>query len=85
MDLPGLRYGTLPVRMSLMTASGDTLAAVEFSHHLERDHSHWISASVGPERRLGFCIGFPMATPLRTAPQDTLFVYAGSLPDGAIC
>ena len=84
-EVRGARYGDVPVRATLLTAAGDTLASVTFDQRFERDHAHWVVARVGQRRPIGHCIGTLMVAPLRSAGSDTLFVTYGRIPDGAIC
>ena len=81
----GPRYGEVPVRVTLLAASGDTLTAVHFSQRFQRDHQHWLSALVGRHRPVGHCIGSLAASPLGAGAADTLFVMYGSIPEDAIC
>ena len=81
---PG-KFGTLPVRVVLLSSSADTLATVSFSQTFERGYTSWIGSFVSHVRPLGFCTGTVVAAPLRTSPSDTLFVMYGSIPEGAIC
>ena len=81
----GVRAGVVPVRLTIVTTSGDTLATMQYSQKLERDHDHWVTAQIGLRRPFGFCFGVPSATPLRPDNADTLFVTAGGLPRGAVC
>ena len=88
----GVSFGEVPTRVLLLSASGDSLAAAEFTHRIERRHQHWVSALIGPQRPLGHCIGTLIATPVRadssagtSLGNDTLFVTYGSLPRGSIC
>ena len=83
--VPRARAGTVPVRLTVLTTSGDTLATMQFTQELERDHDHWVTAQIGRQRPFGFCFGTPSATPLRSDNTDTLFVIAGGLQRGAIC
>ncbi len=88
-EVRGSRYGEVPVSVTLLGASGDTLAAIGFTQRFERGHNHWIAAIVGDRRPIGPCIGnlavVPvLATMLETSP-DTLFVMHGSIPKNAIC
>lgn len=86
-EVRGPRFGDVRVQATVLTASRDTLATVEFTQGFRRGDQHWISAVVGPNRPEGFCIGDMVAAPLRTAPAgaDSLFVMYGGLPEGAIC
>jgi len=84
-ELRGPRYGTVPVKVALVTAAGDTMAKVEFNQDFTRDHNHWVSGQVGQQRPEGHCIGTVVATPLRNTPADSLFVMYGAIPQGAIC
>lgn len=84
-EVRGPRYGTVPVKVALVTASGDTTAKVEFSQDFERDHNHWVSGHVSQQRPVGHCIGTLIVTPLANAPADSLFVMYGAIPQGAIC
>src|SRR5688572_7450454 len=84
-QIRGHWYGETPTRVALLDAEGDTLAAVAFTHHLSRNSDHWVSARVGIERPLGFCIGTIAAARLRAPSADTLFVMYGGIPEGAIC
>ena len=79
------RYGDVPVRATLLTAAGDTLASVAFGQSFRRDHAHWVLAHVGRRRPIGHCIGTLLVAPLRGADSDTLFVTYGGIPEGAIC
>ena len=79
------RYGSVPVQATLLTASGQTLASVQFSQDFRRGETHWITATVGTARPIGFCIGTLAVAPLNAAGSDTLFVTYGSIPDGAVC
>ncbi len=86
------RYGDVPVRVTLRTLAGDSLAAVAFTQRFERDHRHWVSAQVGRRRPTGHCIGNVVLTPLRSgmlsgasAEPDTLYVMYGSIQKDAIC
>lgn len=81
----GPRYGDVPVRVALLAASGDTMAAVEFTQGFQRDHNHWVSGIVGHRRPLGHCIGALVAAPLRNMESDSLFVLYGAIPEGADC
>jgi hypothetical protein len=84
-DVRGPRYGDVPVRVTLLAASGDTLATAAYTQRFERDHDHWVAAMVGAERPVGHCIGTLSVVPLRTAGRDTLFLMHGRIPKGAIC
>ncbi|HEX6966332.1 MAG TPA: hypothetical protein VF166_11070 [Gemmatimonadaceae bacterium] len=84
-DIRGARYGALPVRVTLATVLGDTLASVGFSQQFERNTDHWVGADVGTRRPLGMCIGDLLAVPLAAPGGDTLFVMYGGIPEGAIC
>jgi hypothetical protein len=85
-NVPGVRYGEVPVRVALLTTSGaDTLAAAAFTQRFARDHDHWIAAEVGLRRPIGMCIGQLEVVPLPGERSDTLFIMHGSLPEGAIC
>jgi hypothetical protein len=84
-EVRGSRYGDVPVRATLLTAAGDTLASVAFDQSFRRDHAHWVVARVGRRRPIGHCIGTLLVAPLRGADSDTLFLTYGGLPDGAIC
>ena len=84
-EVRGARYGDVPVRATLLTTAGDTLASVAFDQQFERDHAHWVVARVGRIRPIGHCIGTLMLAPLPGASSDTLFVTYGSIPEGAIC
>jgi len=79
------KFGTLPVRVVLLSSSADTLATVAFSQTFERGYTSWIGSFVSHARPLGFCTGTVVGAPLRTAPSDTLFVMYGGIPKGAIC
>ena len=81
----GARAGAVPVRLSIVTTSGDTLATMQFSQELQRNNDHWVTAQIGRQRPFGFCFGEASATPLRSDNTDTLFVTAGGLQRGAIC
>jgi hypothetical protein len=83
--LRGAQYGDVPVRTTLLTAGGDTLASVSFAQRFQRDHAHWVVAHVGRIRPIGHCIGTLLLAPLPGASPDTLFVTYGSIPKGAIC
>lgn len=91
-QIRGPRYGTVPVRVALISADGDSLAAVAFTQEFARDHNHWVSAIIGTYRPDGFCIGELDVVPLPvgafpesgTVP-DTLFVMHGRIPKNAIC
>lgn len=83
-ELRGPRYGEVPVRVSLLTAAGDTLGSVAFSQRFQRGHLHWVSAVLGVRRPAGHCIGAQTATPVRGT-ADTLFVMYGGIPEGAVC
>jgi hypothetical protein len=84
-EVRGSRYGDVPIRATLLTAAGDTLASVAFDQRFELDHAHWVVARVGQRRPIGHCIGTLTVAPLRGASSDTLFVTYGRIPDGAIC
>src|SRR5688572_11391386 len=47
------RYGDMPVRIAVLTITRDTLAAVQITHHLERDNAHWIGAQISDWRPQG--------------------------------
>lgn len=88
----GPRYGEVPVRVTLLSSEGDSLAAVEFVQDFARDNNHWVTALIGTHRPGGFCIGALEVVPLPVgafpesgAVQDTLFVMHGRIPKGAIC
>lgn len=85
MTITARRYGKMPVRVALLTPGGDTLAALQITQLLERDHAHWVGAEVSIWRPQGHCVGEVAATPLRPPRPDTLFVMYGRLSHGAIC
>ncbi len=79
------QYGSVPVHATLLNATGQTLATVQFSQEFRRGETHWITATVGTARPIGFCIGTLAVAPLNAAGSDSLFVTYGSIPDGAVC
>ena len=79
------RYGSVPVHIALLTTDGDTLAALQITHRLERGHGHWVGAQVSDWRPQGHCIGAVATAPLRPPSADTLFVMYGGIPHDAIC
>lgn len=84
-DVRGDQYGNVPVRVMLLTASGDSVAAVSFFQDFHRGYQHWVAALVGPQRPLGICTGAVVASPLTVGNTDTLFVMYGNIPDDAVC
>jgi hypothetical protein len=83
LDAP--RYGTVPVRVALVDAAGDTLATTAFSQRFRLGEHHWIAGLVGARRPFGHCIGTLAVAPPRRGGADTLFVMYGSIREGAIC
>ncbi len=81
----GPRYGEVPLRVALLAAPGDTMAAMEFNQNFQRGHNHWVSGIVGQRRPLGHCIGTLVAAPLRNMESDSLFVMYGRIREGADC
>jgi hypothetical protein len=91
-EIHGPRYGDVPVRVTLLSGDGEPLATVTFTQLFERGNNHWVSAVVGSQRPLGFCMGTVEVAPLpatafpeATDAPDTLFVMHGSIPKGAVC
>ena len=91
-EIHGPRYGDVPVRVTLLSSEGDSLAAVEFVQDFARDNNHWVTALIGTHRPGGFCIGMLEVVPLPVGAfpesadvRDTLFVMHGRIPKGAIC
>lgn len=84
-DVRGDRYGTVPVQVTLLTVSGDSVTAVSFSQEFHHGYQHWVAALIGPRRPLGICTGAVLAAPLTGGSSDTLFVMYGSIPHDAIC
>lgn len=81
----GPRYGEVPVRATVLSASRQELATVSFTQEFRRGNRHWLSALVGQQRPEGFCIGAVAAAPLRTGGADSLFVMYGGMPEDAVC
>lgn len=85
------QVGAVPVALTLMNGGGtDTLATIAYSQTLTKGYVHGIGAIVSRLRPIpGACSSGPaLATPLRGASGDTLFVMYVSqapLPKGAIC
>ena len=91
-EIHGPRYGNVPVHVALLSSSGESLAAVDFTQLFERGNNHWVSAIVGVRRPGGHCIGTVEVAPLPAdafpgtiGAPDTLFVMHGRIPKGAIC
>lgn len=84
-DVRGDQYGNVPVRVMLLTASGDSIAAASFFQDFRHGYQHWVAALVGPQRPFGICTGAVVASPLTVGRTDTLFVMYGNIPQNAIC
>lgn len=80
----GDRYGDLPVSATLRATSGDILASVAFTQRYERDYSHSVSGVVSADRPSTICTNRVAAAPI-AGRTDSLFVFYGSLPRGAVC
>lgn len=89
MDVHAPRVGSLPVRVRLLGANANVLAAAEFTRTFREHHDHWVGGDVGLDRPLGHCIGTLIVIPLRAAPAgavpDTLFLMHGSISKDAVC
>lgn len=83
------QVGAVPVALTLLNGGGtDTLATIAYSQTLTKGYVHGIGAIVSRLRPAGACVGTVLATPLRGASSDTLFVMYVSLaprPKGSIC
>ena len=84
-DVRGGRYGNVPVHVTLLMASGDSVTAISFSQDFQHGYHHWVAARVGRQRPLGICVGTVMAAPIAAGSTDTLYVMYGGIPDGAVC
>jgi len=81
----GTGYGDVPVRLTLLGGTGDTLASVRFTQRLETGYTYGIGAIVGSQRFFSICGGTTVVAPLRNSTSDSLFVIATGLPDKAVC
>lgn len=89
--IPVTRLGTLRVRVRMLSAAGDTVAASEVTFDAADDMSYGVVAQAGgtraPQGMCGGTVRQAVALPLRagqTAP-DTLFVRTMALPKRAVC
>jgi hypothetical protein len=81
----GMGYGSVPVRLTLIGSSGDTLASVSFTKELQVSYSYGVAAVAGSSRLLSICSATVAAVPLRDNAGDSLFVDVAGLPQGAVC
>jgi hypothetical protein len=81
----GERYGNVPVRVTMLTAAGDSVATMWFSQEFQRGYHHWVAARVGPQRPVGLCVGTALAAPVSAGSADSVYVMYGGIPDGAVC
>ena len=79
--------GLLPLRVLLVSLSGDTLASARIALPLRPAHRYGLSVRAGGPRPEGICVGKITAVPIvrGDVATETLFVSTAGLPRDAMC
>jgi len=85
-DIHVAHDGTLPVRLDLVDASGDTLGTNEYQQQFSSGSSNWVSGTVSVVPPLGSCIPRTENIPrVQLTDSVSLYIVYGSMAKGSIC